>query len=816
MMITRKNWIPWSWVLFASFPFAIMIFAGAIPGMGFTFTLKKFVDNPALITFVLSIGLPITMVVGPTVNYLSDRLWTRFGRRKIFMVASALVTASAILCMPFAPNLPVLIACLILFNVGSALNTTTQPLSNEIIPIPQRGRASSLQYIILTIGNIVFYTFLIGRFDDVRFLGPLSRILNPMTGEILLYAVFALIVLTLMLMTALGIKEIVPPDRKTMDEVRVNGRFSLRKYLRFFFVDVFDRQWMALYMLLFANAMYSLGLGAMTPLLYTEQWGFSKQEMGMNVAIGAVILIPFAAVAGWFLDKFSKMKLYQACILIICVIKVLYWVFVQFILPDHRPALWQIILFGEMMAIVGTLSGVAMMPLYYEYVPRNKMGTAAAGMSLMSNLFGFLAANLTGLWVTGYSHIFCPPAGYETRVVLERAVDEAGLRQALHQGDPSLPEKGVFCEPLFPPGQGGTVGRHWMIRFADADAAAQEALRKQTEQTRLTLERARAEGRSGPADADELAALSNTLVRIETNRAAALAALQARVTSALTDGLVKSEQTVRAISLQQVALMEIPTERGLTKADVDELDARLRARLPGLIEVMPRRALDTGGRKQGVLCLIDAPAGTEPEPARVAELAEAIRSTVADSKGRLAFGLAPLREVAPANLQAVRMLTCWQVQVGLVEALSPRHETTLTKALRTPGQRAARVLAQPGTGALVRVVALAEPVAPESTSTSSALLDRRLQEAGVHDPAAARLLSDVLQQLTRAADGLRLTVERPVTAAQYAPQRYDYFSGYIFMFLTDILALYVTFVIIRLERKGVVRKLGVEEHQHHG
>ena len=57
-------------------------------------------------------------------------------------------------------------------------------------------------------------------------------------------------------------------------------------------------------------------------------------------------------------------------------------------------------------------------------------------------------------------------------------------------------------------------------------------------------------------------------------------------------------------------------------------------------------------------------------------------------------------------------------------------------------------------------------------------------------------------------------MERPFTAVRYAPQRYDYFSGYIFMFLTDILALYVTFVIVRLERKGVVRKLGVEEHQH--
>ena len=809
MMITRRDQVPWSWVLFASFPFAIMIFAGAIPGMGFTFTLKKFVDNPALITFVLSIGLPVMMVVGPTVNYLSDRLWTRFGRRKIFMVASALVTATSILCMPFAPNLPVLIGCLILFNFGSALNTTTQPLSNEIIPIPQRGRASSLQYIILTVGNIVFYTFLIGRFDDVRFMGPLTRLLNPLTGEVLLYAVYALIVLSLMLMTALGIKEMLPPRRATMDEVRVNGRFSLRKYLRFFFVDVFDRQWMALYMLLFANAMYSLGLGAMTPLLYTEQWGYSKQAMGMNVAIGAVILIPFAAVAGWFLDKFSKMKLYQICILLICIIKVVYWVFVEFILPDHRPALWQIILFGELMAIVGTLSGVAMMPLYYEYVPRNKMGTAAAGMSLMSNLFGFLAANLTGLWVTGYSHLFCPHAGYEVRAVLEQPADRATLQQALQQGDPNLPTQGFYAEPLFPPGQGGSVGRHWMIRFEDQEAARREAVRKQTEQKRLDLERRRDDQRKRglePATLEpELEALQATIRTIEVEHAAASAHWQQRVTRALADTLTDETQGLRAITRGSSTWLEIPTTRAMNKQDVDRLESRVRMRRPDLIQIMPLRSLQPEGRRQGIVCLMESTPG---QPVDETSLLDLIQAEVAASPRRLA----PLQAVTPAEVVVQSGPDVWKMEVGLVDALRSDQEEEVAKALRIPARRAARVDARAGPGAQVRVVEFG-PSNPVGDAVQPAV-ERRLREAGHEEAGVAGRLTEVYEQLIRSCDGLRLTVERPVTGAHYAPQRYNYFSGYILMFLTDILALYITVVIIRLERKGVVRKLGVEEHQH--
>lgn len=812
MMITRKNVVPWSWVLFASFPFAIMLFAGAIPGMGFTFTLKKFIDNPALITFILSIGLPLMMVVGPTVNYLSDRLWTRFGRRKIFMIASAVAKVAAIMSMPFAPNLPVLIGCLVLFYFGNALNTTTQPLSNEIIPIPQRGRASSLQYIILTVGNIVFYTFLIGRFDDARFMGPLTRLLNPITGEVLLYAVYALIVLALMLMTALGIKEMLPPHRATMQEVRVNGRFSLRRYVRYFFVDVFDRQWLALYMLLFANAMYGLGLGAMTPLLYTEQWGYSKQAMGLNVAIGAVILIPFAAVAGWFLDKCSKMKLYQICILVVCVIKVAYWVFVEFILPDHRPTLWQIILFGELMAIVGTLSGVAMMPLYYEYVPRDKMGTAAAGMSLMSNLFGFLCANLTGLWVTGYSYVFCPHAGYEVRTVLEQPADREAVERALREGDSSLPAKGLYTEPLFPPGEGGREGRHWMIRFEDREAAQREATRKQAEQKRIDLERRcdeqRARGMDTAAFEPKLEALRESIRTIEAEHASASALWKERVTQALSGTLAEEAQGLLAISRGSSAWVEVPTARLLNRQDVDRLESLLRVRRPDLVQIMPLRSLHPDGRRQGIACMVETTGDATVDSAALLDL---IKAEIAAGPRRLAKGLAPLQSASPSDLVVQPGPVLWKMDIGMVEPLPAAQEEELSKALRVAGRRAARVDARLGTGAHVRVAEFGEPAA--GGGTVQPVVELRLREAGLAEADAPARLTEVYEQLVRSCDGLRLTVERPVTAAHYAPQRYNYFSGYILMFLTDILALYITVVIIRLERKGVVRKLGVEEHE---
>ena len=37
--------------------------------------------------------------------------------------------------------------------------------------------------------------------------------------------------------------------------------------------------------------------------------------MGNNVAIGAVILIPFTFLTGFLADKYNKLRVYQACII---------------------------------------------------------------------------------------------------------------------------------------------------------------------------------------------------------------------------------------------------------------------------------------------------------------------------------------------------------------------------------------------------------------------------------------------------------------------------------------------------------------------
>ena len=86
MLITRKTQIPLHWVFYAQVPFVMAIAANFAMGAPFLYAVRKFLDNPAAITFLLSIEALVTIVIGPFCSWLSDRVWTRWGRRKIFIL----------------------------------------------------------------------------------------------------------------------------------------------------------------------------------------------------------------------------------------------------------------------------------------------------------------------------------------------------------------------------------------------------------------------------------------------------------------------------------------------------------------------------------------------------------------------------------------------------------------------------------------------------------------------------------------------------------------------------------------------------------
>jgi MFS family permease len=317
MIITCKKQVPFRWIPFTFLPWGSFAFNNVVMSVAFIFSLKKFVENPVGITFIMSMPTFFSIITVPISNFLSDRVWTKFGRRKPFVVSAGIGMAMCMGLMPLVPNFWLLLAVYFAFNMCNDIGGGSgpmEPLSQEIVPPHQRGRAIGVRQWYSNFGGLTFYFFAFGRFDDVRYMAGM-----PLVGETAIYWIAGLLIIVVLLFVMLGIKEL---DQKS---ALCGQRLSFRN----FFGGILDQELWPVFMLIFGSAMLDSGLGVLANLLYIDQWNYSKQEMGINVVTGGIInmfLIGFLAI---FADRLNRMRAYQALIIIAIAIKATYFVYVN-------------------------------------------------------------------------------------------------------------------------------------------------------------------------------------------------------------------------------------------------------------------------------------------------------------------------------------------------------------------------------------------------------------------------------------------------------------------------------------------------------
>ncbi|MDQ6647432.1 MAG: MFS transporter [Pseudomonadota bacterium] len=170
---------------------------------------------------VLWIAAPLTgLIVQPIIGYFSDRTWNRFGRRRPYFFAGAVLATIALLAMPNSPTL--WIAAGVLWIMDASFNVAMEPFRafvGDQLPPKQRPLGYSMQSVFIGVGAVVasFLPYLLTHFG-VANTAPAGEVPNSVK-----YAFYAggVVLLGAMLWTILSTREYPPEQLESFSDNRV-------------------------------------------------------------------------------------------------------------------------------------------------------------------------------------------------------------------------------------------------------------------------------------------------------------------------------------------------------------------------------------------------------------------------------------------------------------------------------------------------------------------------------------------------------------------------------------------------------------------
>ena len=251
------------------------------------------------VSFVTAVGAIPATVVPPLVGYWSDRLNTRWGRRRPIILVGTLVNVLGLLIMFLAPNYAVMVAGYLVVQVS---NNSAGAAYNAVVPdvVPEEafGKASGVVGSMVQLGS----AFGLGAIVAIALVLKQSPLLD--------YLVIAVVITLSMIPTLLvtrgeGMGEIVkPPSRPFREEVAdflrplhsgdfawviatrtfiTAGIYTLLPFLQFFFVDV-------------------VKVGEQNAVSFTGTWQL----------VLLLVATPFGLFGGWLSDRYGRKKFVYA------------------------------------------------------------------------------------------------------------------------------------------------------------------------------------------------------------------------------------------------------------------------------------------------------------------------------------------------------------------------------------------------------------------------------------------------------------------------------------------------------------------------
>lgn len=309
---------PWSSMLMLSlvwFTWGFHLFAG---GIALTFTVKRYTENPQVLSLVSTIAMLI--MIGPFVSYVSDKVWTRFGRRRPFLLLAWSGASLGMLGIAFLPELRqgidalagcvglpgisemVLLVCIVVaYTTFYDLQQPVEPLFLECVPPHQRGRFFALRNIFFQAAVLFFFQLLWPNFDErIDMFGWLGAPgLLSLTGQRCVYLLAGGLFIITTAYILFCIEETKVPSAPNLRFTELGLGSFVIKYFKDVFLakDLYPFYIVLILPMLESSVWGSCGFG---PLMQEGQFGYSKAvqaQLGLpSQLLSLLLLVPLAGI----------------------------------------------------------------------------------------------------------------------------------------------------------------------------------------------------------------------------------------------------------------------------------------------------------------------------------------------------------------------------------------------------------------------------------------------------------------------------------------------------------------------------------------
>jgi hypothetical protein len=516
------------------------------------------------------------------------------------------------------------------------------------------------------------------------------------------------------------------------------------------------------------------------------------------------------------------------------------------VLYDRRPTLVELVLFGEALSVIGTLMGMLYTPLVYDYVPRNELGTYSAGANITNRLTGIITLNGVGLFIWAYATLFLPPGGEMARVTFSQPkskTEVAALCAPVILTNQANTAKRISAEAWYATGAALDYGRGFEIRLKDDDSVKLKEQRDKLNQERtgLLAKQSNAKGfaeaaarkkevtvqqrhqATADALAEQIKPLTARIEKLDAELAARAEQFRDELKFTLGSQLLADGEQIRAATVNPALVFEYALSRrpasskiegtldALRKVNPNVIDMRLIHRKEHWVLAVSVENTSTNGEGK-----LGEQVGSTLVTVGGKRLGDALVSPVVPVSTRIAqaigLDLLVLEDPLDRHVSPVMRVAYWVVSLFGDSPQPERRLSATARALRQPDycDHVSLRLAS-DTDNVVRVSAIYEK--PIATVTNSADLT-----AGVSGRFPQLLPGQPVETMNQAVDLYlhtipaaaqnRLTVGRPFVSAAFAPMKYDYMSGYIWMLILGVGALFITILFARREAKGLIQKRG--------